>query len=290
MKYFKNIINLFAGLLLLTIISLSCAKEEYESPGEGNWPFRTIKGFVESNGVDIHYILDFPEGPGPFPAVVIGQGSGHIEANNKSNETYAKEFNRRGFAAMRYDKRGMGRSGGKLVNLNTAESHHLVALMADDMSAVLRNLLGQSRIDPNNIGLYGVSQAAWYLPVVANQNSEVKFMIFNSSGVLPVGIKLAYEKAYRIDGLSEEEAQNAAENYTGDIGFDQREAIRNLNIPILYLFGAIDRFHPLRLNQEAIQALIAEGLDITVNIYPEGVHALPKIDFWPDIDSWHGFP
>jgi len=284
MKSLKNKIISRAYFLFITAIFLSCSDDEFEGPGG------RVEGTVVSNNTNIHFILDYPEGPGPFPAVVMGQGSGHIAANTKRNILYAQEFINRGFATMRYDKRGTGTSGGEVVNLDVAESHNKVALMADDMSAVLQNLLGQERIDLGNIGLYGVSQAAWYLPVVAEQNSIVKFMILNSAGVLPMGLQGAYEKLHWIDGLSMEETTNGAENYSGDIGFDQRIAIRNLDIPMLYLLGEMDEFHPLRLNLEELQVLIDDGLDITFVVYPNGTHALPEVNFWPDIDSWHGLP
>ena len=77
-------------------------------------------------------------------------------------------------------------------------------------------------IDTDRVGLYGVSQANWYMPLVAESATEVGFIIVLTGGVMPVGINVRYEELIHIEGRSIEEAQSLLKGYSGELGFDQR--------------------------------------------------------------------
>src|SRR5215510_5098762 len=62
------------------------------------------EGFFEADGARLHYALALPNGSGPFPAVVIGHGSG--PATTSDGADYVPFLLARGFAVFRYDKRG----------------------------------------------------------------------------------------------------------------------------------------------------------------------------------------
>ena len=126
------------------------------------------EGFVTNGDIKIRYKLDLPEGGGPFPAVVFGPGSGNISADFRKHVAQTKELLELGFAVMRYDKRGTGESE-------------------------LQQLLQMPDIDTDRVGLFGVSQATWYMPLVAESAAEVGFMIVLTGGVMPVGINIRYE-------------------------------------------------------------------------------------------------
>ncbi|MCG8650792.1 MAG: hypothetical protein MI861_13220, partial [Pirellulales bacterium] len=51
-------------------------------------------------------------------------------------------------------------------------SPETIPLLAADMNAVLQQLLQMPEIDKDRIGLFGVSQANWYLPIVAENETE----------------------------------------------------------------------------------------------------------------------
>ena len=107
-----------------------------------------------------------------------------------------------------------------------------------------------------------------------------------TGGVTPVGINLQYEELIRIEGRSIEESQQLLEEYSGELGFDPRPHLRALDIPMLYLLGDQDPNVPFRVNRDEIELLKEEGKNIAFLSYPDGVHGLDGIDFWPDVAQW----
>ena len=253
-------------------------------------PGGTVDGFVTNGDVELRWFLDLPSGEAPFPAVVYGQGSGSITANHAGTVAYARELNDLGFAVMRYDKRGTGESSGELQRVSLANSQTSIPLLASDMQAVLDQMLTEfRRIDPQRIGLFGVSQANWYMPVVAEATPEVRFMVVVTGGVLPVGFQLRYEELKHVDGLSKEEAEaelGLLSDFDGPLGFNAIPIIQDLDIPMLHLLGGNDQLAPLQANLVVIDELKAGGVDLEVMVYDGAAHALPGVDFWPDLGNW----
>src|SRR5262245_34417145 len=68
-------------------------------------------GFFQNGDIRLSYQLRKPEGKGPFPAVVIGHGSGRTTKDQCG--WLASSFLRRGYATLCYDKRGVGESTGE---------------------------------------------------------------------------------------------------------------------------------------------------------------------------------
>ena len=265
---------------ILLIFVFGCSGDNVLGPGDQQ------EGFVTNGDIKIHYILDLPEGEGPFPAVVYGPGSGNISADFRTHVAHTKELLELGIAVMRYDKRGTGESDGEVVGLSLANSPQTIPLLAADMNAVLQQLLQMPEIDTDRVGLFGVSQAYWYMPLVAESAAEVGFMIVLTGGVTPVGINLRYEELIRIEGRSIEESQQLLEEYSGELGFDPRPHLRALDIPMFYLLGDQDPNVPFRVNRDEIELLKEEGKNIALHSYADGVHGLDGIDFWSDVAQW----
>ncbi len=257
--------------------------------GSPTAPGGTESGFVMNGSIRLRWFLDLPVGDGPFPAVAIGAGSGSVSADNSNTIRFARGLNDLGFAVMRYDKRGTGGSDGEVVGVSTANSLSTVPLLGSDMLAVLDQLLTDSRIDLTRVGLFGSSQANWYMPVVADARPVVRFMVVVTGGVLPVGMQNRYEELTRIDGLSQEQAEavlGLLADFTGPLGFNQIPILERLGIPMLYLLGGADPGGPRGANLAAMEDLFADGVDLEVMVYEGGEHVLPGIDFWPDVTEW----
>ena len=77
-------------------------------------------GFITNGSIRLAYSLDLPAGTGPFPAVVAGHGSGRITRTHLLG--FAREWTTRGFAVLRFDKRGVGESTGTFVGVGVADS------------------------------------------------------------------------------------------------------------------------------------------------------------------------
>ncbi len=269
------------GIYFALLATVAC--ESSTAPGG------TEDGFVANGDVELRWFLDLPSGEAPFPAVVYGQGSGSITANFPSTIANSRELNRLGFAVMRYDKRGTGGSSGELQGVSLANSQASIAILASDMQVVTDQMLSDPRIDTQRIGVFGVSQANWYMPVVAEATPEVRFMVVVTGGVLPVGFQLRYEELKHVDGLSKEEAEaelGLLSDFDGPLGFNAIPIIKDLDIPMLHLLGGNDQLGPLQANLVAIEELIAGGANMEVMVYNGADHGLPGVDFWPDLANW----
>jgi len=77
-----------------------------------------------------------------------------------------------------YDKRGVGGSTG---DWNTASFDDL----AGDVVAAVEYLKTRSDIDPAQIGLLGISQAGWTMPLAAVRSKDVAFLISISGAGVP---------------------------------------------------------------------------------------------------------
>jgi pimeloyl-ACP methyl ester carboxylesterase len=136
--------------------------------------------FQFKNGdVELASTLTLPPGPGPFPAIVLVHGSNALTRHFMG--PWARYFPALGFAVLAYDKRGTGTSKGDWKQAD-------FRVLADDVLAGVRALAARKDIRPERIGLWGISQAGWIMPLaVANAKpNEIAFMIVHSgSGTTP---------------------------------------------------------------------------------------------------------
>ena len=247
-------------------------------------------GFARNGAVALRYVVDFPDGEGPFPVVVYGPGSGEVSKSNSMTQGHAGEWLSLGYAVVRYDKRGVGESGGDLLSLSTANSHEVVPTLAADMRAVLNEALSLPRIDAERVGLFGVSQANWYMPLVAEADPRVDWVVVLTGGLIPVGPKNEWERLVFVEGRDPfaESTLDEWALYDGPLGWDQRPAVRDAERPYLYLLGGRDRGVPMAPNLEEAEALRADGADVTVLTYPVGEHLMPLVPYWFEIEDWLG--
>ena len=248
----------------------------------------SIEGTANNDGVSLHYLIDLPEGDGPFKTIVYGPGSGNAVIGNKIHVAHTKKLLELGFAVVRYDKRGIGESEGELLNLSTANSFDVIPKLAADMRAVFEASKSHPEIDIDRISLWGVSKAAWYLPLVASEVSGLEFMVVVSGGLMPVGPQNHWEFLTRIEEMDPDSPTtvNAVREYEGPVGFDQRPLVSNLEIPTLYLQGEADRFIPFDLVREEHDRMEESGADVSYLSYEGGEHGLTDTDFWDDFSEW----
>lgn len=155
-------------------------------------------------------ILVKPEYPGPHPAVIFIHWAG--PTNRDCYGLYLpiwERFVRIGYACMSWDKPGTGESKGEY------ERVHLFQQRAEVVREGIRLLKKRSDIDPKSIGLWGISQAGWIIPLVAADSEDVSFII----AVSCAGESGVRQGAYLIrrhlilEGLTEEEAERYGELY-----------------------------------------------------------------------------
>jgi pimeloyl-ACP methyl ester carboxylesterase len=110
------------------------------------------------------------------PAIILVHGSG--PENREYILPFARFLIRHGMAVLGYDKRGVGGSTG---NWNTASFDDL----ADDVVAAFEYLKTRSDVDSRRIGLLGVSQAGWIMPLAAVRAKDLAFLISISGAGIP---------------------------------------------------------------------------------------------------------
>jgi pimeloyl-ACP methyl ester carboxylesterase len=141
------------------------------------WPYaeREVTVAGKTAGVTLAGVLTTPDGPGPFPAVVLIAGSGR---NNRDEEVFghpifaviADHLARHGIAVLRYDKRGVGASTG---DYSVATSTDFAA----DADAAASFLAAQPKIDARHVGLVGHSEGGIVGPMVARSDPHIAFVV-----------------------------------------------------------------------------------------------------------------
>jgi pimeloyl-ACP methyl ester carboxylesterase len=138
--------------------------------------------------------LTQPQGPGPFPAVVLISGSG---PQNRDEEIFghkpflvlADHLTRRGIAVLRYDDRGVGKSTGTFASATSED-------LAGDAWAAWQALAARPGIDPTRIGLLGHSEGGLIAPMLAAAHPEIAFVVMVAGpGVIGEQILLAQAAA-----------------------------------------------------------------------------------------------
>lgn len=158
------------------------------------------------------------------PGVVLVHGSG--ATSRKSMMPYAWLFAYKGYAALAYDKRGVGKSDG---GVNEWREFSLIDLAAD-AAAGYNYLCSRKNIDSARVGLFGASQGGWVVSLAANRVDAPEFIIMASASLSTVaedrlsGVKSQVVHA----GFGEAEANEAVRLMKADqhvtrtgAGFDE---------------------------------------------------------------------
>ena len=196
-------------------------------------------------------------------AVVFIHGSGKQTRNMGWAERFAKE----GIAALVYDKRGAGKSGGEYEGEQSVSEKN-IALLADDANAALKKLASHPSLKGRPVGIAGISQAGWIGPVAAEKSNLARFLVLWSSPVGKVSEEDIFSK-YTADRDShtaptyDEALRSRTEEYVWPAFLgkdtDSSESLKKLSVPGLWLFSDNDGSVPVGLSIERLQALRRGG-------------------------------
>ena len=129
-----------------------------------------------NGGIHLAGTLIAPQTPGMHPAIVLVHGSG--AEDREYTLPMARFLIRHGIAILGFDKRGVGKSTG---DWNTASFEDL----AGDVASAIDYLRSRKDIDRAHIGLLGLSQAGWIMPMAAVRSGNVAFLISVSGPGIP---------------------------------------------------------------------------------------------------------
>jgi hypothetical protein len=126
-------------------------------------------------GVTLAGTLTLPRGKGPHPAAILITGSGGQDRDetvfgHRPFRVLADHLTKRGIAVLRLDDRGVGGSTGKQADATSED-------FATDVAAGVEWLAKCPDIARKRIGLIGHSEGGLIAPIVANQRSDVAFMV-----------------------------------------------------------------------------------------------------------------
>ena len=243
-----------------------------------------VTGLLDHGDVRLSYRFEPPpDAIAPFPAVVIGHGSG--EVRKEACRSLAANLLRRGYGVFCYDKRGVGDSTGTYASVGPINSHEVLPDLASDMAAGVRFLRARPDVDPTRIGLAGGSQAGWIIPHAAKL-SRAAFMIILVGPTVTVGEEIYYSRFAEETTTPLRRLVGILPNYKGPRGFDPRPDLEEISTPGLWLLGGADRSIPTPETVAILDALIADGKPYTRKVYPGAGHGLDGINIWPDVDDW----
>jgi len=198
----KRIAARLSAVLVLTLLLLpACARQPR--------PAGVEEIIFQSGEFTLVGDLRTPAGTGPFPVVLFVHGSG--DADRTMFGMYLpimERMLRAGYAVFSWDKPGYGESTGQL---RDARVLHQRAQIVLDAIEVMKE---RPDIDPGRIGLWGISQAGYVMPLVLSQSENVAFMICVSCGSMSGHDEAAYQIAtfamFCADFLAEDSDQRAA--------------------------------------------------------------------------------
>jgi len=155
------------------MIALVFASLLVVAAGQKVGPLQTANITFRSAGVSLAGTVVLPAESGRRPAVVLLGGSG--PAPREPLMVYARHFASLGLVALAFDKRGSGESQGDWTDASLDD-------LAGDATAAMAFLAARPDVDPARIGVWGVSQAGWVVPLLAGRAQRPAFSIVVTGG------------------------------------------------------------------------------------------------------------
>lgn len=265
---------------------------------------------IPGNGFNLAGTLSQPSGPPPaeskgrYPAVVLVGGSGQTDRDETVAGIavfglLASPLADAGYYVLRYDKRGVGQSGGRTETATLQD-------FAEDVRAVVQFLRKRKDVDPKRIVLFGHSEGALVSLLAASRDDDLAGVVL-AAGPSGTGGELVLEqqqyllgkmnlpeaeRATRIDLQKRIQAAVLGQGTWDDIpeplkrqantawfqsflGFTPASVMSKVKQPLLVLQGDIDRQVPVhhadRLAElargskkapaEAVQVVILDGVN-----------------------------
>ena len=188
----KNI-KVLSYFLITLLLLPACARQPQ--------PARVEEITFESGSFNIVGDLRLPEGTAPFPVVLFVHGSGGADRTNFGG--YLPIMERMldaGYAVFSWDKPGYGESTGQLSN--TRVYHQRAQIVLDAIEVMKKH----PDIDSGRIGLWGVSQGGYVMPLALSQSEDIAFMICISCAGASGHDELAFQRIFQTicDGVPAE--------------------------------------------------------------------------------------
>jgi pimeloyl-ACP methyl ester carboxylesterase len=263
---------------------------------------------IADDGLSLVGTLTLPVGAGPHPAVLLLHGSGRLDRDANAGRlrmelgpSLAAALAKRGIASLRYDRRGVGASGGDWHKAGFVDNR-------SDGAAALRALAGRPDVQAGAIGVVGHSEGAVHamtLGVQPEVDAVVLLAGFARLGEdalrwqgrmiardLPLPIRLlrvlANRQLARIKAASADVVRVAGRPMNAKwmremLGHDSRQDLVNIKVPVLAITGDKDiQVDPADLGE--IRRLVPG--EVEVHRIPDLTHLLRLDPGRPSVRSY----
>ncbi|GAA5133205.1 alpha/beta hydrolase family protein [Pseudonocardia adelaidensis] len=228
------------------------------------------------DGLVLPATLHVPAGARPgLPGMVLVHGSGPARREHLRAE--AEAFARAGIATLTYDKRAVGYSF-------TQRSY---SRLADDAIAAAAVLRARAEVDPAKVGIWGLSEGGWVAPLAASRDPKTAFLVVvGANGLAPLRQQTwadASELEYAgVRGSLVDAGSRTLYRLIAGAGvfpeahYDPGPPLRELTLPVLGIWGALDRATPPVESVTAYQEFLdqAGNRHYTLRTFDGAEHAL----------------
>lgn len=159
---------------------------------------------VKFSNQDIHLGGTLFQAKNAKKAIVILQGAGPTLRTNWIPNLRARYLAEMGITTLIYDKRGTGDSSGSSKQPTFTE-------LAQDAVAAVRYLKERTDLAIEKVGINGMSESAWIVPIACTLSDDINFAIIGSGGAITNEEAHTYEieQALRTNKFSEADIQEA---------------------------------------------------------------------------------
>ncbi len=274
----------FAVMAAAVVVASACGSSD--STAESSCPPSVGVGEHEQHSdhetIEVRFASDcdvlagtlyLPVSDGPHPAVVFIHGSGEAHRLGFGGSWITTPLVEAGVAVLSYDKRGVGESDGRCCPGDDGDFDAL----AMDAVAAIDLLRSRDDIDRRHIGLLGISQAGWVIPILVQRSPEVAFTVIFSGSAVSIGEEILYSRLTGEDEstppeLPAEEIAARLEE-AGPSGFDPRPLLRTYRVPGLWIYGARDQSQPTATDVAILEGIAdIDGRNFTVEVFADLGH------------------
>jgi dipeptidyl aminopeptidase/acylaminoacyl peptidase len=264
------------NILLLTLVLLvGCAAVPSSAlTGSGDWVIqREFLQHRQNSSKTIEVFWTKPREPGPWPAILFIHG--HQEQLRNGGEAFVRTgrlgiMASRGYVAAALSQPGYGHSDGP--------PDFCGPFTQDAVLVAIDFLRHQPFVNPNKVALYGYSRGAIVASMVATQDPKLAAVVLGAGAY---DLFRWYPTPLRgIDANIEREAGTSGE------AFRARSAIYHadkMKVPVLVLHGAQDERVPVQQAEGFAEKLQANGVAVTLKIFPNARHGIPIDDQYREI-------
>lgn len=243
--------------------------------------------------------LTFPAiGNGPFPGVLLVHGSGATDMDEylpaivtgtgqpvRLFLQVAEYLSERGFAVLRYNKRGVGLNG--TVLNSTVVGNWTIQDLIKDSEKALSVLKQQPEVDATDITIIGHSEGTWIAPRIAIADPTIRNIVLMSAGAQNLREILYFQLVDRIVSYAQDTLDT---NHDGLLSVQEVEAtldVKNVRLsplPPLALIqnatGKWDWYHGLDTNKDGFLSIQGELKSLLINQFSVILSADPKSQFF----------